>query len=190
VAFEPTTPGLKVRDPFAEPASTTCLQSRRPPLGGPRVACVVTSNRRWSGRRGSNPRQPATRIGRTTGTVPLPRKNLRCVLPPQAGPQTVVPQDTSVILRYELAAPGARRPPADRLAANVPPPTSPSMGFHQEGGWSGQRESNPPSLLGREMCHHNTLAAHACSQQAVFIQRWRPDVSGHELLLGRQELYH
>ena len=25
------------------------------------------------------------------------------------------------------------------------------------------------------MCHHNTLAAHACSQQAVFIQRWCPN---------------
>jgi len=32
------------------------------------------------------------------------------VLPPQAGPQTVVPQDTSVKLRYELVAPGGRRP--------------------------------------------------------------------------------
>ena len=39
------------------------------------------------------------------------------------------------------------------------------------------------------MCHHNTLAAHSCCQQAVFIQRWCPDRSGHELPLGRQEIY-
>jgi hypothetical protein len=29
------------------------------------------------------------------------------------------------------------------------------------------------------------LAAHARSQQAVFIQRWCPDRSRHELLLGK-----
>ena len=42
-----------------EPAPTACLKSRRPPKSGPRLACVVTSNAEWSGRRGSNPRQPA-----------------------------------------------------------------------------------------------------------------------------------
>jgi hypothetical protein len=41
----------------------TCLQSRRPPFGGPRDACVVTSRGRWSGRRESNPRQPAWEAG-------------------------------------------------------------------------------------------------------------------------------
>jgi hypothetical protein len=44
VGFEPTTPGLKVRDPFDEPGPTTCLKSRRPPFGGPHVASVVTSD--------------------------------------------------------------------------------------------------------------------------------------------------
>ena len=77
------------------------------------------------------------------------------------GRQTVVPRGTWVILLVGLAAPGGRRPPTDRLAANVPPPTLRSIGFYQEGGWSGQRESDPRSLLGREMCHHNTLAAHS-----------------------------
>jgi hypothetical protein len=63
VGFEPTTPGLKVRDPSDELGPTTCLKSRRPPFGSPRLACVVTSNARWSGRRESNPRQPAWKAG-------------------------------------------------------------------------------------------------------------------------------
>ena len=75
VGSEPTTPGLKVRDPSAELAAQpdqgpragmrnglaldraslmTCLKSRRPPLGGPRYACVVTLDEGWSGRRESN----------------------------------------------------------------------------------------------------------------------------------------
>ena len=37
-------------------APIACLESRRPPVGGPRLACVVTSNGRWGGRRESNPR--------------------------------------------------------------------------------------------------------------------------------------
>jgi hypothetical protein len=40
-------------------APTTCLRSRRPPSGGPCLACVVTSSPTWSGRWESNPRQPA-----------------------------------------------------------------------------------------------------------------------------------
>jgi hypothetical protein len=42
-----------------ERAPTTCLESRRPPGGGLRLACAVTSNPGWSRRRESNPRQPA-----------------------------------------------------------------------------------------------------------------------------------
>jgi len=34
----------------------TCLESRRPPFGGPRLACVMTPSVGWSGRRESNPR--------------------------------------------------------------------------------------------------------------------------------------
>jgi hypothetical protein len=63
VGFEATTPGLKVRSSTAERAPPSCLRSRRPPFGGLRLACVVTSDAGWSGRRESNPRQPAWKAG-------------------------------------------------------------------------------------------------------------------------------
>jgi hypothetical protein len=61
--FGPATSGLRARSSSAERAPTTYLESRRPPFGGPRDACLVTSSRAWSGRRGSNPRQPAWKAG-------------------------------------------------------------------------------------------------------------------------------
>jgi len=56
MGFEPPTCGSAGRGSTADPAPTTCLKSRRPPFGGPRLACVVTSSPGWSGRRESNPR--------------------------------------------------------------------------------------------------------------------------------------
>ena len=54
---------IKSRQPMCESvwrrakrAPTTCLESRRPPFGGPRLACVVTLRVAWGGRRESNPR--------------------------------------------------------------------------------------------------------------------------------------
>jgi hypothetical protein len=55
VGFDPTTPGLEARDPFADPAPTTCRQSRRPPIGGRSLRTLFTSSRWWGGRRESNP---------------------------------------------------------------------------------------------------------------------------------------
>jgi hypothetical protein len=52
--FEPTTLGLRVRGSCDERASTPCLKSRRPPVGGLRLAWVVTSNNLCSGRAESN----------------------------------------------------------------------------------------------------------------------------------------
>ncbi len=54
-----TTSALEFGRPSACPRLCTCLKSRRPPFGGPRRACVVTASSEWSGKRDSNPRQPA-----------------------------------------------------------------------------------------------------------------------------------
>jgi len=57
--FEPTTPGAEVGSSCESRAQMPCLKGTRLPSDGPRLACVVTSSPTWSGRRGSNPRQPA-----------------------------------------------------------------------------------------------------------------------------------
>ena len=83
------------------------------------------------------------------------------------------PDESGGDRRWCLGAPGSHCLSNSRHQANADlPPTVPASVLHLPAGkqacggsqstaedWSGRRESNPRSLLGREMCHHNTSAA-------------------------------
>jgi hypothetical protein len=73
-----------------------------------------------------------------------------------------------------------RRPQADRLAANVPPPTSRSVGCYQEGGWSGQRASNP-----RQPAAARVTPADVCYERREEILEGRKEVKQRTLALRR-----
>jgi transposase-like protein len=86
VGFEPTTHGSEVGASTAGRAPITYVESRRPPIGGPRDACVVTISSARSGQRESNPRSPpeADVPPQLSGrSLPQPASCFRSAVPPR-----------------------------------------------------------------------------------------------------------